>query len=140
MAQRYRGAILVDHDGNRSTLAVEHQQSTGAGSARYLRAANYKSALPAVFQLRLVDLAGVRQSDWIDNIGAPENCTLNEASASVLFEDVGGLSFCDDSSVEALCGSLKIDYWHRPAGYVIFGLFNGSTLKQAGSHPNSHDL
>ena len=131
MAQRYRGVILTDHNGGRSTLVVEHAQSTSSGKARFRKTANYKSDLPSVFQMRLVDFAGDCQSDWVDNIGMPEQCTLTENSASVLFPESIDLSSSTGTSVEALCASLRIDYWFRPSSYVVVGLFNGSTLKQS---------
>ena len=46
MAQRYRGVILTDHDGNRSTMVVEHSQSTGSGKSLYPKTATYKSETP----------------------------------------------------------------------------------------------
>ena len=135
MAQEYRGVLLLDHNGNSSTMVIEHKQSTGSGNAIYPKTATYKSALPSIFQLKLTDFAGVAQSEWVDNIGHPKDCTLNAESSGVLFPDISGLSFNDDSTVEGLCAQLSLNYWYRPSGFVAVGLFNGDSLKQSSVMP-----
>lgn len=130
MAHEYRAVILKDHSGNRSTLLVEHKQSESNGKAIYPKHVTYLQNSPSVFQVRLVDFAGVEASEWVDQIGIPEDCTINETSAPVLFDDLKGMSYSEDQSVEKLCTDHNIDYWFRPSNYVVVGLFNGKTLRQ----------
>lgn len=130
MAHEYRAVILKDHNGNRSTLVVEHKQSANNGKATYPKHVTYLQNSPSVFQVRLVDFAGVEASEWVDQIGLPEDCTINETSAPVLFEDLKGMSYTEDQSVEKLCIDHNIDYWYRPSSYVVVGLFNGANLRQ----------
>lgn len=127
-AHEYKAYALIDQAGNRSSIAVAHNQSTG-GRGALPALQTYRQVAPAILNLPILQFKTAITSDWINGIGRPCDLTINEETADVVFPGNTVRSKAGTMSVDDVCDALKLCYFNRPAGNVLVAMMNKKRIK-----------